>query len=141
MHARVITVASALLISASLSPSAGAVRGARVYIASSYCTGHAYKPSRVTLACGDGNVYATGIAYSTYGGMVARATATIHANDCMPNCAKGHFHSYRGSLSFRDFVRCKDGRLYYVQARYRAAAPFASGAANISPFTCSRAHA
>jgi hypothetical protein len=95
------------------STSAGAFHGERVYIANQACAGHTYKPSRVTLACGDGNLYATGIAYSAYGQRVAVATATMHLNDCVPNCAIGRFHSYKGSLRFRDLVRCKDGLLYY----------------------------
>ena len=113
---------------------AGAFRGEPVYIANHACHGHASKPWGVTLACGDGNLYVTGLTYSTYGQKVANARATFHANDCIPYCAAGHFHTYRGSLSFRDIVRCEDGRLYYSRARYKFAGPFGSGTANIQPF-------
>jgi hypothetical protein len=110
-----------------------AFHGEKVYVANHACRGHAVRPPGVTLACGDGNLYATGITYKTYGQKVATATATMHLNDCVPYCARGRFHSYSGTLSFRDIVRCADGRLYYSRLRYRFAGPFGSGTANIAP--------
>jgi hypothetical protein len=134
MGSRLSFTVAALLLLASLPGLARASRGERVYVASSGCSGHAYKPSRITLACADGNLYATGISYRGYGQNVARASATIHLNDCTPNCAAGHFHSYRGTLSLRDIVRCSDGRLYYSRARYGFAGPHGAGLADIEPF-------
>lgn len=134
MRRPMVAIGLNALLMAALPLSASAFHGERVYIANSACGGHAYKPHGVTLACGDGNLYATGISYKAYGQKVAIATATMHLNDCLPNCAAGHFHSYRGNLSFRDIVRCGDGRLYYSRARYKFSGPFGSGTANITPF-------
>ena len=140
MRSRLSLAAAALLLAGSLPALAQAFPGKRVYVANDGCTGHAYRPSRVTLACGDGNLYATGISYRTYGQSVARASARIHLNDCIPNCATGRFHSYRGTLSLRDIVRCSDRRLYYSRARYSVAGAHGSGLADIEPLKhCSAA--
>ena len=40
---------------------------AKVFIAANACTGHAFKPRKVTFACADGNAYATNLRYSSYG--------------------------------------------------------------------------
>jgi len=113
--------------------------GERVYVANQACKGHAYRPGRVVFACGDGNLYATRIKYSSYGQKVATATATVHLNDCTPYCAAGHFRSYIASIRFQAIARCRDGRLYYSRVRYRFAGPHGSGSANLSPFEqCSR---
>ena len=133
MRNRLALTMAALLLTASLPSFAQAFRGERVYVANNGCIGHASRPSSITLACGDGNLYATGIRYRTYGQNVARASATMHLNDCTPNCAAGRFHSYRGTLLLRNIVRCSDGRLYYSRARYSFAAPHGSGLADIEP--------
>lgn len=114
-------------------PSGAAGSRQRVFIAASGCTGHTYRPTRVTLACGDGNLYATAIVYRGYGGRTAPASATIHINNCLPDCAAGSFKVYRGTLSFSAIVRCADGRLYYSRARYGFAAPHGSGTADVEP--------
>ena len=103
----------------------------RVYVANNGCQGQAWRPLAVTFACGDGNLFATGISYSRYGGKAAAATATFHLNDCLPYCAAGHFHTYSGNVTFRDIVRCR-GVLFYSRAYYSFAGN--SGWANISPF-------
>lgn len=116
----------------------GAAEGAgsakqRVYIAAEGCGGHSYKPSRVILACADANLYITGLKYSSYGQASAKATGTIHLNDCAPDCAGGHFHTYRGSIRFFDVVKCSDGRSYFSRARYKFSAPHGTQTTDVSP--------
>lgn len=89
-----------------------------IYVASEGCTGHVYKPTKVTLACADDNIYATGLKFSSYGGSTAKATGTIHANECKPNCAAGKFKTYKAKLTFLDVVQCSDGRSYYGSVNY-----------------------
>jgi hypothetical protein len=48
------------------------------------------RPTHVLFACGDGGVWADGVRWTQWGEQVAMATATMHANDCTPNCADGH---------------------------------------------------
>jgi hypothetical protein len=52
------------------------------------------KPASITLACGDGNFYVENLKWTGWGQSFAAATGTAKANDCRPNCAAGHFHSY-----------------------------------------------
>jgi hypothetical protein len=59
------------------------------------CLGHPQvRPGRFTLACADANDYLTGLAWKSWGPMLASATGVQAVNDCVPYCAAGHFHSY-----------------------------------------------
>ena len=120
------TICSAGLTS---TPSARPVTGAtasryqRVYVANKDCRGHTFRPEKITLACGDGNLYATEVHFfkgtsEVYGSPKADASATIHQNDCKPDCASGKFFSDKGALILKRIVRCRDGRLYYSRAEY-----------------------
>lgn len=95
----------------------------RVYVANKDCRGHTYRPANITLACADGNLYATEVSFfnegsAVYGSEEADASATLHENDCTPDCASGRFHSGKGALILKRIVRCKDGLLYYSRAEY-----------------------
>lgn len=133
--ALLVVVASGLLAPASTSIS----RWSPVYVASEGCRGHQIRPRSITLACADGNLYATGIRYQSYGGRIARALATLHVNDCHPDCADGRFRTYGGTLRLERIVRCGDGRLYYSHAVYPLAEggrrrPVGYATAYIQPF-------
>ena len=78
----------------------------------------AVRPTQVVFACGDGNVYATGVVWSHWGSLFATATATMHENDCEPNCAAGHFHTYAAVLAVTGSQRCKGGPTAYARAGY-----------------------
>jgi hypothetical protein len=121
-------------------PPAGALSAASapVSIAAQGCSGHAYKPSRVVFACADGNVYATGLKYTSYGSREARASASIHVNNCEPNCAAGRFRTSTGGVRFYRVVKCADRRRYFTRVHYTIAKR--SYSADIEPLNCSRAH-
>lgn len=108
----------------------------KVYVAANGCAGSSYKPTKVTLACADANLYASGLKYSSYGSSSANATGTIHYNTCTPNCAAGKFKSQAGSVSFSAVVSCSDGRRYFSSARYRYGKT--SGTADIKPLSCGK---
>jgi hypothetical protein len=100
-----------------------ASRYQRVYVANKGCRGHTFRPANITLACGDDNLYATEVHFFTgtsevYGSPRADASATIHQNDCKPDCASGKFFSDKGALILKRIVRCRDGLLYYSRAEY-----------------------
>jgi hypothetical protein len=102
---------------------AGVSRHRRVYVANKDCRGHTFRPEKITLACGDDNLYATEVHFFTgtsevYGSPKADASATIHQNDCKPDCASGKFIVDKGALILKRIVRCRDGRLYYSRAEY-----------------------
>ena len=52
------------------------------------------RPPAIVFACGDGNFYATGLRWSRWTQTGATASGIGHQNDCRPNCAAGHFHTY-----------------------------------------------
>ena len=107
-----------------------------MYIAANACTGHAFKPQKVTFACADGNAFATNLRYSSYGSQQAQATGTINVNSCTPNCAAGHFRKQAGKVRFSNVVRCADGRRYFTRARYQYGKHSAS--ADVQPFNCKK---
>ncbi len=76
------------------------------------------RPTSVVFACGDGGVYADGVRWSSWGEPFATATATMHANDCTPNCAEGHFHTYAAILAVSGRQRCPNGQVAYQKVAY-----------------------
>ncbi len=76
------------------------------------------RPSSIVFACGDGGVYATGVQWSKWGTLSATATATMHANDCEPNCAQGHFHTYAAIIVVSGTLRCSNGATAYREIAY-----------------------
>lgn len=78
----------------------------------------AVRPTSVVFACGDGGVYATGAVWSRWGEQFATATATLHANDCTPNCAQGHFHTSAVVLVVAGSQQCPGGRDAYRRVGY-----------------------
>lgn len=119
-------------------------RQPRVYVANRDCRGHAFRPARITLACGDGNLYVSEVHYFNglsegYGSEHAGASVTIHENDCKPDCAAGKFIVDKGALTLKRIVRCADGLLYYSRAFY--AFPGGENEVDIQPFEhCSPVH-
>ncbi len=52
------------------------------------------KPPQLMIACGDGGFFITGLRWSNWDGRDAAGAGTGHLNDCKPDCAAGHFHTY-----------------------------------------------
>jgi len=44
--------------------------------------------------CGDGSVGLTGLQWTSWTSHLASGYGTYFLNDCTPNCASGHFHTY-----------------------------------------------
>jgi hypothetical protein len=103
-----------LAILALIAPAAGAFRGQQVYTIGN-CAKAEVRPSKIVFACADGNVYATGVRYSSYGGAVAVAKGTAYRNTCEPDCAQGHFVSARATIRLFAIKRC-DRRFFYTKA-------------------------
>jgi hypothetical protein len=57
------------------------------------CGNARIKPGQIVIACGDGNYGLQGMRWSRWGGRVATGHGHTYANDCIPFCAGGHFHS------------------------------------------------
>lgn len=52
------------------------------------------RPRSYVLACADGNDYLNGLRWVSWSGGAGFARGTEHVNNCVPDCAQGHFHAY-----------------------------------------------
>jgi hypothetical protein len=112
---------------------------ARIYVANLVCTGNAFKPKRITIACGDANFFASHLHYSRYGGRTAKAVGKLVENNCVPSCVGGRFVAYPGSVKLSDVQTC-NGRLYYERIAWTFMAtnpnPSRRGSVTIKPQAC-----
>lgn len=84
------------------------------------CSHHAQvRPPSVVFACGDGNFYATKLSWSHWGANDAEAEGVGHQNDCVPDCAGGHFHAYALSVRLSRPVQCVKGRREFSRLAWR----------------------
>jgi hypothetical protein len=63
------------------------------------CRNDRQRPTRIIVACGDGNLQLQGVRWSRWGGTVAVGHGHALYNDCIPFCAEGHFR--RASATVR----------------------------------------
>jgi hypothetical protein len=88
------------------------------------------RPRSIILACGDGNFYATGLSWSSWGDHVADGAGVGHENDCSPNCAAGHFHLYRLGLHLSGVGICGARREpQFTRVAWRFVGPKPAGVA------------
>jgi hypothetical protein len=52
------------------------------------------EPSTIVLACADENSLVSSITWTSWTGDLASGSGTLEQNDCIPDCAAGHFRSY-----------------------------------------------
>jgi hypothetical protein len=76
------------------------------------CGPLASAPTDLMLACADGNYELTKLAWRNWGRAAATARAVARANDCTPNCAAGHFHSYPATVTATSLKTCGRARYY-----------------------------
>ena len=82
------------------------------------------RPKMIVVACGDGNFWFAGLHWQTWTATGAAATGTAHLNDCTPNCAAGHFHTYPASVRLSAPKTCKGKHeLTRISWRFTAAKP------------------
>ena len=71
------------------------------------CSGRgAVRPRQITIACGDANLYATGLRWRSWSARGAVAAGTGHANDCTPSCAAGRFHAFPLTIRLATPIAC-----------------------------------
>jgi hypothetical protein len=93
------------------------------------------RPAQIVLACADGNFYFTGLDWSAWNASGAQATGTAHQNDCTPNCAAGHFHSYGVSVKLSRREACARGRIEFTRLHYTLSVRPRGGGARSSTVT------
>jgi hypothetical protein len=69
-------------------------------------------PKELVLACGDGNYLLANLKWRGWGSGTATATGVAQANTCNPNCASGHFRSYRMTARATKLGTCGKARYY-----------------------------
>ena len=136
---RKVIVALGICVGAVVAIGGGAAASQKIYVANAVCTGHAFKPKAIIIACGDGNFRASHLHYSRYGGRTAKASGTLVENRCVPNCASGKFVSYPGSIKLSDVRTCQ-GSLYYERIAWTFTGtspnPSRRGSVTIKPQAC-----
>lgn len=55
---------------------------------------HAYRPSRLNPSV-DGSLYVEGMRWTVWDDRRAAGAGIAHVNDCRPDCADGHYTTYR----------------------------------------------
>jgi hypothetical protein len=101
------------------------------------CDKPTYKPTRIVVACGDGNNRLARIRWESYGTDAASGTATAVVNDCEPNCAAGEFHRFHAVVTLNKPKDC--GR--YMQftrlvERFTGEQPDSTGSKVTERFPC-----
>jgi hypothetical protein len=96
------------------------------------------RPRSIVVACGDGNFYLTKLKWSLWTVKSGLGAGVGHQNDCIPYCARGHFHSYSVSVTVSRPVNCKKDRLEFTRLAYRFVGRKPAGAARSGrvPFRC-----
>lgn len=56
------------------------------------------RPKAYILACADGGIGIRNLVWHGWGEAVAYGAGDYFWNDCTPDCARGHFHSAKGTL-------------------------------------------
>jgi hypothetical protein len=67
------------------------------------------KPADLVIACGDGNETVDGITWVGWGDVFAAGRGVATINDCTPNCAAGHDHTYPVVVLLSGRQTCRPG--------------------------------
>jgi hypothetical protein len=74
------------------------------------------RPRRLVPCSGDGNCQVIGTRWRNWGKTTASGRGTAKVNDCLPNCALGHFRKFRGARVLA--YRRRDGACKGEAVRY-----------------------
>lgn len=101
------------------------------------CGTPSYKPTRIVVACGDGNNRLARIRWQSYGTDAASGTATAVVNDCEPNCAAGTFHHFRAVVTLNKPKDCGRYRQFTrLVERFTDETPESFGSKVVERFPC-----
>ncbi|MEI8104814.1 MAG: hypothetical protein WCH31_03090 [Actinomycetes bacterium] len=102
------------------------------------CGAQTLSPAAITLACGDGNYGLTQLVWSRWGASSVTTRGIATANDCTPNCAAGHFHSYPMTAAADRVRTCLSGRRQYTRLviHYGSMRPKGIGATDTWTWAC-----
>jgi hypothetical protein len=70
------------------------------------------KPTRIVLACGDGNTVANHLRWEHWTNSGAIAVGLLKQNTCVPDCADGTFHEYPATFTLSEGVPVGEQRYF-----------------------------
>jgi hypothetical protein len=101
------------------------------------CDKPTYKPTRIVVACGDGNNRLARIKWESFGTDAASGTATAIVNDCEPNCGAGTFHHFRAVVTLNKPKDCGRYRQFTrLVERFTDETPESFGSKVVERFPC-----
>ena len=87
------------------------------------------EPTEIVVACADYGEVLKGLHWTSWTASSATAVGTLVYNDCIRNCASGHFHNVTGTgVTLTVPVRGGDGTLIWSQVQENPEPPgYANG--------------
>lgn len=79
------------------------------------CNSYAVAPAGLTVTCADAGLTLSNLHWRNWGEAKTTAGGLLHANDCTPSCAAGHFHTYPITISLTTLTTCAGGRRQYTR--------------------------
>jgi hypothetical protein len=70
------------------------------------CNTAQYKPTAITIGCGDGNTFVDKLKWSRWTRANASGNGTYAFNDCSPNCVSGRLKTFAAAVTLSDAKRC-----------------------------------
>ena len=117
MRLRLLILAFAVVSLSAVSTPASVVAGSGAALPD--CAGKPIiKPSNVVLTCADAGATASQIVWTGWGNTFTAGVGIASVNDCIPNCAAGHYHKYRIVLIADGQERCPNGQIAYARVTY-----------------------
>ncbi len=82
------------------------------------CTGSlVVKPALYVIACADHNSFWQKVKWANWGATTAIGIGQYVQNDCVPNCAEGHFITYPATFLLSRLTATKNYGPLYMRAR------------------------
>lgn len=94
-------------------------------------------PAELVITCADANYELSNLDWRNWGAGTTSTSAVARANDCTPNCAAGHFHSYAVSVTASKLGTCGAARYYaHLELVYAGSRPKGIAARSGYPLHC-----
>jgi hypothetical protein len=96
-------------------------------------------PASMLFACGDGSIGVDHIKWQNWGTTAAHGIGVLSENDCTPDCADGHFHSFKAAVTAYGKQVCPHGDIAYKRVKYTILdpnLPRSQVRSGDSPFPC-----
>lgn len=96
-------------------------------------------PKSLVVTCADANYRLASLKWGSWGGKGSSGTGIAKVNDCKPNCAAGHFKSYRVAVAADRAVKCgKQWRYLRLTIVYEKAHPRGIRKTDVHKLSCAR---